>query len=158
LYNKGYTLLELLTVVTIISLLVIISPISRSAYRIMETLITVQNMKMDLRWARYKAIDENRELRIRIYRDAHCNHNSRACTKDYMIYDVESLKVVKKGNYPGYLILYKNLNAKKVTANYYERIKFRYDGTALHGTVGLKYGNNIYKIVVSQLGRVRVVK
>lgn len=113
---------------------------------------------MDLRWARYKAIDENRELRIRIYRDANCNQNSRACTKDYMIYDVDSLKVVKKGNYPAYLNLYKNLNAKKVTADYYERIKFKYDGTALHGTVGFKYGSNIYKIVVSQLGRVRVAK
>ena len=157
-FEEGYTLIELLAVITVISIVVVVSPVSRNIYRSVKTFIVVQNIMMDFRWARFTAIDQNRELKIRVYSQDDIYKRDQDLKKDYIIYEENSNKILREGTYPNYLILYKNLNPKRITADYYERIEFKYDGTALHGTIGLKYGNKIFKIVVSQLGRVRLAK
>lgn len=156
--QKGYTLIELLAVISIISIVVVVSPVTRNIYRTAETIITVRNIMMDLRWARYKAIDENKSIRVRVYKKDNIYKKDKDFKADYIIYNKEDNKVLKEGTYPGYMVLYKNLNEKRITDEYYDRIEFKDDGTALHGTVGLKYGSKLYKIVVSQLGRVRLAK
>ena len=156
--QDGYTLVELLVVITLISVVVVVSPMSRNIYRTFETIITINNVMTDFRWARYKAIEGNREIRIRVYSDDEIYKNDKDLAKDYVIYDDLSNEIIKEGTYPKYLILHKNLNEVRITDDYYDRIKFRYDGTALHGTIGFQFGNKIYKVVVSRLGRVRLAK
>ena len=156
--QEGYTLIELLAVISIISIVVIVSPITRNIYRTGETIITVRNIMLDFRWARYKAIDQNKSIKVRVYRKDNIYKKDKDFKSDYIIYNEEDNRVLKEGTYPGYMVLYKNLNEKRITDDYYDRIEFRYDGTALHGTIGLKYGSKLYKIVVSQLGRVRLAK
>ena len=157
-FEEGYTLIELLAVITVISIVVVVSPVSRNIYRSIKTFIVVQNIMMDFRWARFTAIDQNRELKIRVYSHDDIYKRDQDLKKDYIIYDESSKKIMKEGTYPNYLILYKNLNPKRITADYYDRIEFKYEGTALHGTIGLKHGSQIFQIVVSQLGRVRLAK
>lgn len=158
LHQKGYTLIELVVVVAVISIIVVVSPVSRNLYRSLETLISVRNIIMDFRWARMKAIEDNKDLRIRVYKDDNIYKKDKDFQSDYIIYEESSGEIIRSGVFPDYLILYKNLNEVRINKDYYERIKFRYDGTASHGTVGLKLGSRIYKIVVSQLGRVRLAK
>ena len=157
-FNKGYTLIELLAVISIISIVVVVSPVTRNIYRTAETIITVRNIMMDMRWARYKAIDDNINIKVKVYRSDNIYQKDKNFKSDYIIYKEKDNKLIKKGTFPGYLILYKNLNETRITDDYYDRIEFKADGTALHGTIGLKYGTKIYKIVVSQLGRVRLAK
>ena len=157
-YQKGYTLVELVVVISVISIVVIVSPVSRNIFRTVETLVSVRNMMLDFRWARYQAINSNRELRVRVYRTDDLYREDEDADIDYIIFDDNNDEIIRSGSYPNYLVLYKNLNEVKITDNYYERIKFNYDGTALHGTVGFKYGAKMYKIVVSRLGRVRIAK
>jgi prepilin-type N-terminal cleavage/methylation domain-containing protein len=156
--NKGFTLIEVITVIAVISTLVIVSPITRSIYRTFETVIAVRNIMLDFRWARYTAVDRNINIGIKVYRADDIYKKDSNHENDYLIYNADTAKVLKKGNFPGYLVIYKNLNEKKIMTDYYDRIEFKYNGTALHGTVGFSYGSIIYKIVVSQLGRVRIEK
>jgi len=158
LYQKGYTLIELIIVISVISIVVVVSPVSRNIYRTLETLVSVRNMMLDFRWARYQAIKDNRELRVRVYRADDLYREDEDSDIDYIIYDEKNDEIIRSGSYPNYLVLYKNLNEQRITDNYYDRIKFNYDGTALHGTIGFKYGAKVYKIVVSRLGRVRIAK
>jgi len=156
--NKGFTLIEVMTVIAVISTLVIVSPITRSVYKTLETIITVRNIMMDFRWARYTAVDKNINMGIKVYRADDIYKKDSDNENDYLIYNKQTNKILKKGTFPGYLVIYKNLNEKKIMTDYYDRIQFKYNGTALHGTVGFSYGNRIYKLVVSRLGRVRVEK
>ncbi len=156
--QKGYTLIELITVISVISIVVIVSPASRNIYRTVETLVSVRNMMLDFRWARYQAIKDNRELRVKVFRADDLYQQDGDSDIDYIILDDKSDEVIRSGSYPNYLVLYKNLNEKRITDDYYDRIKFNNDGTALHGTVGFKYGAKLYKIVVSRLGRVRIAE
>ncbi|MFO7814763.1 MAG: GspH/FimT family protein [Halanaerobiales bacterium] len=156
--QKGYTLIELIVVISVISIVVVVSPVSRNIYRTLETLVSVRNIMLDFRWARYQAINDNRELRVKVFREGDQYEEAGDSELGYIIFDDHSNEILRSGSYPNYLILYKNLNEKRVTKDYYDRIKFKYDGTALHGTVGFKYGSRIYKIVVSRLGRVRIAK
>ena len=157
-YQKGYTLIELIIVISVISIVVVVSPVSRNIYRTLETLVSVRNMMLDFRWTRYQAIKDNRELRVKVYRADDIYRKDEDSDIDYVIFDDNNNEIIRSGSYPNYLVLYKNLNEKRITDNYYDRIKFNNDGTALHGTVGLKYGTKMYKIVVSRLGRVRIAK
>ncbi|MDZ7672744.1 MAG: prepilin-type N-terminal cleavage/methylation domain-containing protein [Halanaerobiales bacterium] len=156
--NKGFTLIEVITVIAVISTLVVVSPTTRSIYKTFETIITVRNIMMDFRWARYRAVDQNINIGIKVYRADDIYKKDSDNKNDYLIYNTDNNKILKKGTFPGYLVIYKNLNEKKIINDYYDRIEFKYNGTALHGTVGFSYGSRIYKIVVSQLGRVRVEK
>ena len=156
--NRGFTLIEVMTVIVLISTLVIVSPITRSIYKTLETIITVRNIMLDFRWARYTAVDKDINVGIKIYRADDIYKKDIDNKNDYLIYNKNNNKILKKGTFPGYLVLYKNLNEKKIMTDYYDRIEFKYNGTALHGTVGFSYGSKIYKIVVSQLGRVRIEK
>lgn len=157
-YQKGYTLIELITVISVISIVIIVSPVSRNIYRTLETLVSVRNIMLDFRWARYQAIKNNRELRVKVFKEDDLYQEDEDSDIDYIIFDDNSNEIVRHGNYPNYLVLYKNLNEKRITDDYYDRIKFNHDGTALHGTVGFKYGAKMFKIVVSRLGRVRIAK
>lgn len=155
-YEKGFTVIELLAVITIISILIIVSPFSRSLYRSIETFIVINKIMTDLRWVRYQAVFNNKDYKVRFYSKDELFKKDDDKESEYIVYDDNSKEVIKEGKFPGYLILYKNLSQKKINSKYYERIKFNGEGTASHGTVGFGLGNKVYKIVVSRLGRVRV--
>ncbi|KXS50488.1 pilus assembly FimT family protein [Halanaerobium congolense] len=158
-YEGGFSLIELLLVITIMGILLTISfrPQLKSDFEIKQQL---DSLAADLRWARNKAILDNQTYIFRIYT---VKESSAANKIPYYFYVKENdQKIIKKkGYYSSDLILYKTLSLKVVEAEYYEWIRFNNTATARGGTVGLAKAHpnaEKYKVTVNQLGRVKVEK
>lgn len=157
--KSGYTLLELLLVILIlgtISSLFLIQPAQYNKYRLDKE---IEELAADLRWARNKAVLDNKTYIFRIYTNSDSS-NEQHQNPYYFYIESEGAKLIKRrGSYPADLILYKNLEYAELEADYYEWIRFRSTATARGGTIGLaEPGGDIYSITVNQLGRVRIEK
>lgn len=157
--NQGYTLLELLLVITIIGILLTVSlPVKTSKnFKIRQE---IESLAADMRWARNKAVLDNTTYIFRIYT---VKENPNVDKIPYYFYIKKDGKQIikKKGYYSSSLILYKNLNFKIVESEYYEWIRFKYTATARAGTIAFSKASTDakkYSITVNQLGRVRVEK
>lgn len=157
--ESGFTLLELLLVIFIlgtISSLFLSQPAQPNKYRLDKE---IEELAADLRWARNKAVLDNKTYIFRIYT------GSDSSTEDYrnpyyFYIESEGKKIIKRrGSYPADLILYKNLELAELEVEYYEWIRFMGTATARGGTIGLaEAGGDIYSVTVNQLGRVRIEK
>lgn len=158
-YEAGFSLIELLLVITIMGILLTISfkPQLKNDFEIKQQ---INCLASDFRWARNKAILDNQTYIFRIYT---VKENINSNKIPYYFYTKENNNKVikKKGYYSSDLILYKTLSLKVVEAEYYEWIRFNNTATARGGTVGLAKAHpnaEKYKVTVNQLGRVRVEK
>lgn len=157
--NRGFTLIEILLVITIMGILFTISyrPQLKKDFQIEQE---IEGLAADMRWARNKAILDSQTYIFRIYT---VKENSGDNKIPYYFYiKEEGQKIIKrKGYYSSSLILYKTLSFKIVDDEYYEWIRFNNTATARGGTVALaksQAGAKKYSITVNQLGRVRVEK
>ena len=162
-FNKsriGFTLIEVLLVITLMAVITFANPISVSFQKKIKMRSTVNRIVSDLRYARILSLIKKRTYRFRIYRNDDLYKIDSDSDSDYIIYytdDSNDICVVKEGWFPGQYRLYKNLNPSLCTDDYYDRVRFMPHGTALGGTIGLKDGDGeILKIIISQLGRVRI--
>jgi prepilin-type N-terminal cleavage/methylation domain-containing protein len=157
--EAGYTLLELLLVIFIlgsISSTFLIQPAQYNKYRLDKE---IEELAADFRWARNKAVLDNKTYIFRIYTNS--DSSTEQHQNPYYFYvESEGEKLIKRrGSYPADLILYKNLELLELEVDYYEWIRFRSTATARGGTIGLaEPGGDIYSITVNQLGRVRIEK
>jgi len=158
-HEKGFSLIELLLVITIMGVLFTISyqPQFKNNFQVEQQ---VKSLAADLRWARNKAILDNQTYIFRIYT---IKENSDSNKIPYYFYIKEDGHEIikKKGYYSSDLILYKTLSLKVVDSEYYEWIRFNNTATARGGTIGLAKayaGARKYKVITNQLGRVRVEK
>jgi prepilin-type N-terminal cleavage/methylation domain-containing protein len=160
--NYGFTLLEILVVISIIGLISVIVPLPTSLISNTNLDLVVDKILSDLRWARMMAIVNNRTYCFRIYSNQNIYKNNLNGLSDYIIYYENKLGqpvVVRHGEYPAELVLYKNLTPVMITDDFYERVKFYGYGTAMTGTIGLKNDEGkLVQIVISQRGRIRVEK
>jgi prepilin-type N-terminal cleavage/methylation domain-containing protein len=157
--ESGYTLLELLLVIFIlgsISSTFLIQPAQYNKYRLDKE---IEELAADFRWARNKAVLDNKTYIFRIYTNS---DSSREQNQNPYYFYVESegkKLIMRRGSYPADLILYKNLELVELEVNYYEWIRFNSTATARGGTIGFaEPGGDIYSITVNQLGRVRIEK
>ncbi|TDO92274.1 prepilin-type N-terminal cleavage/methylation domain-containing protein [Halanaerobium saccharolyticum] len=157
--NRGFTLIEVLLVITIMGILFTVSyrPQLKNNFQIEQE---IECLAADLRWARNKAILDSQTYIFRIYT---VKENSGDNKIPYYFYIKEAgQKIIKrKGYYSSSLILYKTLSFKIVDDEYYEWIRFNNTATARGGTVALaeaQVGAKKYSITVNQLGRVRIEK
>ncbi len=157
---RGFTLIEIIMVIAVLAICASMFLPFRGLVIGFKTRTIVKDMVSTLRWARSKAIILNKTLIFRIYRDDDLFREDNDDNIDYLIYyknQDNSLNVVKIGSYPGSFKLYKNIHPRIIEENFYERIRFTGQGTALSGTIGLKNeSGDLYQIIVSQLGRVRL--
>lgn len=157
--EAGYTLLELLLVIFIlgsISSAFLIQPAQYNKYRLDKE---IEELAADFRWARNKAVIDNKTYIFRIYTNS--DSSTEQHQNSYYFYvESEGEKLIKRrGSYPADLILYKNLELFELEVDYYEWIRFRSTATARGGTIGLaEPGGDIYSITINQLGRVRIEK
>lgn len=157
--EAGYTLLELLLVIFIlgsISSTFLVQPAQYNKYRLDKE---IEELAADFRWARNKAVLDNKTYIFRIYTNS--DSSTEQHQNPYYFYvESEGEKLIKRrGSYPADLILYKNLELLELEVDYYEWIRFRSTATARGGTIGLaEPGGDIYSITVNQLGRVRIEK
>lgn len=153
--NSGFTLLEVMLVIIIIGSVSIFIPNLKESRENYELKRTVSVLKADLRWARAKAILENKKYVFRIY------SISNGDKIPYYFYTEENdQKIIKrKGYYSAELLLYKTVSLRLIEDEYYEWIRFMGSGKARGGTIGFSYpGGKIYSLTVNQLGRVRSEK
>lgn len=155
---KGYSLVELLVVITIMGIL-----FTAVGFKVPVTKLRLESqlesIASDLRWARKKAILDREVYIFRIYSSS----KTESSKIPYYFYIKKNNKLIikRKGYYPANLILYKTLKLKVVDKEYYEWIRFNYTATARAGTIALaEAGRNPanYSITVNQLGRVRIGK
>lgn len=157
--EKGFSLIELLLVITIMGILFTISykPQLKNDFPVEQQ---IESLAADLRWARNKAILDNKTYIFRIYTIKEDINSNKI---PYFFYTKENNKIIikKKGYYSSDLILYKTLSLKVVEAEYYEWIRFNNTATARGGTIGLARadtGAKKFRVITNQLGRVRVEK
>ena len=157
--ENAYTLLELLLVIFIlgtISSFALIQPAHHNQYRLDKE---IEELAADFRWARNKAVLDNKTYIFRIYTKSE-NSIEEDQTPYYFYIEAEGDKLIKRrGSYPSDLILYKNLEHVELDIDYYEWIRFRSTATARGGTIGFaEPGGDIYSITINQPGRVRIEK
>ena len=157
--NGGFTLFEVLLVISIMGILFTVSyrPQLKEDFQIEQQ---IERLAADLRWARNKAILDNRTYIFRIYTVKEDSSSSKIPYYFYIKEDGHKI-IKKKGYYSSSLILYKTLSLKIVDSEYYEWIRFNYTATARGGTValaGVRPGAKKFMVTVNQLGRVRVEK
>ena len=118
----------------------------------------IESIAADLRWARKKAILDNKTYIFRIYTRKENEDDNKIPYYFYIKKDGKKI-IKKKGYYAANLILYKTLSLRMVEADYYEWIRFNNTAKARGGTVALAEADSKkYSITVNQLGRVRVEK
>lgn len=155
----GFTLIEILIVITIIGVLFSLSYCfqSKKNFAVEQE---IETLASDLRWARNKAVLDNQTYIFRIYTTK--ENFSENKIPYYFYIKKNGKKIIKKrGYYASKLILYKTLNFNLVESNYYEWIRFNNTATARGGTIALAKANpgaKKYSVTVNQLGRVRVEK
>jgi len=153
--NSGFTLLEVMLIIIIIGSVSIFIPNIKENSENYELKRTVSVLKSDLRWARSKAILENKKYIFRIYTI------SNGDKIPYYFYTEENdQKIIKRrGYYSAEFLLYKTLSLRLIEDEYYEWIRFMGSGKARGGTIGFSYpGKGIHSLTVNQLGRVRSEK
>jgi len=159
-FERGFVLIELIMALTLMGLLfTTVTPVF-SFLNNSELNAAIDEIVFTLRWARTKAIIDNKDYYFRIYRSDNIYKVDNDRDNDFIIYyknEEDQEIIIKEGEFSGELKLYKNLNPKLIMSDYYDRLKFKPEGTASNGTIGLKNNNEIMKqVVVSQLGRVRI--
>ncbi len=156
--NQGYTLLEVVVVISIIAVLssaAVISSRNIEQYRLDEE---IEMIAADLRWARKKAILDNQTYIFKIYTSLDNQFEKRIPYYFYVDQDGEEV-IKRRGSYSADLILYKTLSLRIIEDEYYDWIRFTDHATARAGTIGLgRAGGEIYSITVNKLGRVRIEK
>lgn len=158
-YENGYTLIETLLVIIIISILVTFVSLKISDVYDLTLEATIDSIVYDLRWARIQAILNNKNYYLRIYSQDDIYKTDNDNRSDYIIYVLdanENIIVKKEGEFSSKYILYKNLTPEKIEDDYYDRINFTPFGTAKMGTIGLKSSNKLMKITVNLYGRIRI--
>lgn len=158
-YEQGFSLIELLLVITIMGILLTISfkPQLKNNFEVKQQL---ESLAADFRWARNRAILDNQTYIFRIYTVTENSDSNKIPYYFYVKEDDQNI-IKKKGSYSSDLILYKTLSLKVVETEYYEWIRFNNTATARGGTVGLakaQSGAEKYKVTVNQLGRVKIEK
>jgi prepilin-type N-terminal cleavage/methylation domain-containing protein len=157
--ESGYTLLELLLVIFIlgsISSTFLIQPAQYNKYRLDKE---IEELAADFRWARNKAVLDNKTYIFRIYTNSDSSKEQNQNPYYFYVESEGEKKIMRRGSYPADLILYKNLELVELEVNYYEWIRFNSTATARGGTIGFaEPGGDIYSITVNQLGRVRIEK
>ncbi|MGM0437122.1 MAG: pilus assembly FimT family protein [Bacillota bacterium] len=158
--EAGYTLLEVVVVMMLISIIIFILPLKISSVYDVTLKTTIDQIVYDLRWARIQAILNNKIYNFRIYKEDDIYKIDEDYKSDYIIYTTDQnneINVEKEGCFSSKYILYKNLSPVKIEDDYYDRINFTPYGTAKNGTIGLKTKNEkLIKITVNQLGRIRI--
>lgn len=157
--EKGFSLIELLVVITIMGILLTISykPQLKNDFELEQQ---IESLAADLRWARNKAILDNQSYIFRIYTIKEDNNSNKIPYYFYIKKDKKKI-IKKKGYYSSDLILYKTLKLKPVTKDFYEWIRFTNLATARAGTIALakaKSKSKKIKLIINQLGRVRIEK
>lgn len=159
-YEKGFTLIEILIIIIIISLVSTFFVLKISDVYDITLEATIDNIVYDLRWARIQAILNNKKYYFRVYRKDNIYKKDADFRSDYIIYTKNENKekiIEKEGSFSAKYTLYKNLNPVKIEDDYYDRINFTPFGTARMGTVGLKSDNEkLIKITVNYYGRIRI--
>ena len=156
--NKAFTLIEIIAVILIISAFsLILIPNFDIAFE-SSLKATIDKIAIDFRWARTKAIIDNKKYYFRIYRDDDIYKIDSDDKSDYIFFSKEEngeIDILKEGTYPSNYTLYKNKSVVLIEDNYYERINFTPYGTALTGTIVLKSETGkLFKITVNSQGRV----
>lgn len=155
--TNAFTLVEIIAVILIISIFsLILIPNFNLAFD-SSLKATIDKIAMDFRWARTKAIIDNKKYYFRIYRDDDIYKIDNDNKSDYIIYSKEDdeINILKEGTYPSEYTLYKNKSVVLIEDDYYERINFTPYGTALTGTIVLKSDTGkLFKITVNTQGRV----
>lgn len=157
--KNGFTLIEILVVITMMGILFSI-PLSKPPLDKFKLENEIESIAADMRWARKKAILDNKTYIFRIYTIKEDSSDNKI---PYYFYIKEKgQKIIKrKGYYPANLILYKTLKLKIVNKDYYEWIRFNNTATARGGTIGLSKPQKTeekYSVTVNQLGRIRIEK
>lgn len=157
--QKGYTLFELLLVISVMGIL-FTAAIPANPAQEFKVEQEVESLAADLRWARNKAVLDNETYIFRIYTIKEKSSSNKIPYYFYIKEDGREI-VKRKGYYSANLILHKTLSFKIVEADYYEWIRFNNTATARGSTIAFAKaypGAKIYSITVNQLGRVRVEK
>lgn len=159
-HEKGYTLIEIVIIIVIISIITTILPLKISSVYHVTLKSTIDKIVYDLRWARIQAILNNKIYYVRVYKHDDIYKKDDDYESDYIIYTTnnnDEIIIEKEGNFSSKYTLYKNLTPVKIEDNYYDRINFTPFGTAKMGTIGLKTENEkLIKITVNWFGRIRV--
>lgn len=153
--NKGFTLIEIMMVLTIMGIILYFTFLPENFVINCRFDSVIDRLVINLRWARMKAILDNRDYNFKIY--AEDNNYDGKCK--YIIYyeSEDHTVIIRKGEYPAEYTLYKDLHPVKINSEFYDRIKFTCYGTAVNGTIGLENeSGNLTKVVVSQMGRIRI--
>lgn len=157
--SKGFTLIEILVVISIMGILLTITPFKAPVEKFkLETEIEI--MAADLRWARKRAILDNESYIFRIYTVKEKTEDSKIPYYFYIKEDDKKI-IKRKGYYSAKYVLYKTLSHKVVKKDYYEWIRFNNTATARAGTIALgtaEKNSKKYSITINQLGRVRIEK
>ena len=156
--ETGSTLIELLLVIIIISIMTGAAVQSTKPRDLYSLNRDIEMIAADLRWARNKAVLDNKTYVFRIFTS---NPGQNSLRIPYCIYVEEAgQKIIKRrGSYSAEFTLYRTLDNIPVIEDYYEWIRFRSTASARGGSIAL--GDNsgrIYRTVVNQLGRVRIEK
>lgn len=159
-FAKGYTLIEVIIVIIMISIILAILPLNTSSVYDISLKAAADQIVLDLRWARIQAILSNETYNFRIYKTDDIYKKDDDYKSDYIIYTIDQnnkFTIKKEGTFSANYTLYKNLNSVKVTADYYDKINFTPFGTSRAGTAVLKTNNNKFiKIAVNYFGRIRI--
>ena len=159
-YENGYTLIEVVIVILLISLIILILPLNTSSVYDMSLRATIDQIVYDLRWARIQAILHKKIYNFRIYKTDDIYKVDNDYKSDYIFYTIDQndeISIKKEGTFSSNYVLYKNLSSVKIEDDYYDRINFTPYGTAKLGTIGLKTENGkIIKITINRFGRIRI--
>ncbi|MGM0409276.1 MAG: pilus assembly FimT family protein [Bacillota bacterium] len=160
--NSAFTLIEIIAVILMISVFsFILIPKFNIAFDY-SLKASIEKIAIDLRWARTKAIIDNKKYYFRIYKDDDIYKIDSDDKSDYIIFSKEEngeINILKEGNYPSKYTLYKNKSVDLVEDDYFERINFTPYGTSRLGTIVLKSNTGkLFKVIVNSQGRVIIEK